>query len=44
MKHILIFALAVAAFTAITVSCSNDAANDFVLVTDVVPDAILEIR
>ena len=36
--------MAVAAFTAITVSCSNDAANDFVLVTDVVPDAILEIR
>lgn len=44
MKHFLIFALAVAAFTAITVSCSNDAENGFVLVTDVVPDAILEIR
>lgn len=41
MKHPLFFALAVAA---ISVSCSNDAANDFVLVTDVVPDAILEIR
>ena len=41
MKRLLFFALAVAA---ITVSCSNDAANDFVFVTDVVPDAILEIR
>ncbi|MCQ2171226.1 MAG: M15 family metallopeptidase [Bacteroidales bacterium] len=41
MKRLLFFALAVAA---ISVSCSNDTANDFVLVTDVVPDAILEIR
>lgn len=44
MKRILILSLAAAMFTTTAVSCCENAGKDFVLVTDVVPDAILEIR
>ena len=44
MKRVLILSLLAAVFTAVSVSCCEDAEKDFVLVTDVVPDAILEIR
>ena len=44
MKRPLFFALTIAALTTINVSCDDDTKSDFVLVTDIVPDAILEIR
>ncbi len=44
MKHHLILSLAVAALTAINVSCDGRDEENFVLVSDAVPDAILEIR
>ena len=44
MKRLLILTLAVAACTTIAVSCGGNIEKDFVLVTDAVPDAILEIR
>ena len=44
MKRLLILTLAVAACTTIAVSCGGNTEKDFVLVTDAVPDAILEIR
>ena len=44
MKRLLILTLAVAACTTIAVSCGGNIEKDFVLVTDTVPDAILEMR